>query len=47
MTIAEAYPPREAPSAARAYHGTLPMYEAAGFTEHGARGPYVVMRKSL
>ncbi len=47
MTIVEAYPPQDAPSAARAYHGTVPMYEAAGFVQHGARGPYVVMRKKL
>ncbi len=47
MTIAESYPPLEAPSAARAYHGTVRLYEGAGFTRHGERGPYVVMRKRL
>ena len=47
MALAEAYPPREAPSAARAYHGTVRMYEAAGFAAHGERGPYVIMRKPL
>lgn len=47
MTRVRAMPPRDAPSAARAYHGTISMYRAAGFHLEGEAGPYVVMRKSL
>ena len=47
MTRVRAMPPRDATSAARAYHGTVPMYEAAGFKVEGEAGPYVVMSKRL
>jgi GNAT superfamily N-acetyltransferase len=47
MTLVRVMPPREAPSAARAYHGTITMYEGAGFTFEGDAGPYVVMSKRL
>lgn len=43
----DAYPPRNATTAARSYHGRLDMYLAAGFTHVRDAGFYVVVRKEL
>jgi GNAT superfamily N-acetyltransferase len=48
LTSVYGYPPRGAATAAGAYHGTLSMYRAVGFTETGAASQrYVTVRKSL
>ncbi|HEY8173894.1 MAG TPA: GNAT family N-acetyltransferase [Dehalococcoidia bacterium] len=47
MTIAEAYPPREASSDARNYHGPLDMYLAARFKPHKVGEHYAIVRKAL
>ena len=47
LAVAEAYPPKEAGSAARAHLGTVPMYEGAGFTHHREAGDTIIMRRSL
>ncbi len=47
LAFAEAYPPNAVPSAAGGYHGSLKMYEAAGFTHVRDAGRYVVVRKAL
>ncbi len=47
MKIAEAYPPLKPRSDAGAYHGTLGMYEAAGFEQHREGKQYVIVRKAL
>ena len=47
LAIAEAYPAKESMSDARAYHGPLDMYLAAGFTPLRETGHYVIVRKLL
>jgi GNAT superfamily N-acetyltransferase len=48
MTVAEAYPPKDAASDARSYHGPLAMYLDAGFEAIGEAGHgYQVVRRSL
>lgn len=55
LRIAEGYPRKETRSAAGGYHGTLEMFEAAGFERHretqrhcpGARAPYSAVTFSL
>jgi ribosomal protein S18 acetylase RimI-like enzyme len=47
FAIAEAYPPTEAGSAARAHLGTVGMYRAAGFDEFKDAGNAVIMRRQL
>jgi len=47
MAIAEAYPPKDPPSDARAYHGPLPMYLNGGFQVHHEEEHYVVVRRAL
>jgi len=47
MTLAEAYPAKEVHSEARAYHGPLAMYLAAGFTPVREAGEFVVVRRQL
>jgi GNAT superfamily N-acetyltransferase len=45
--IAEAYPPKDAVSAARAHLGTVPMFLAAGFSPHTDVDNTIVMRRTL
>jgi GNAT superfamily N-acetyltransferase len=47
MTVAEAYPARQPDTDARAYHGPLAMYLAAGFTAHHEGEQTIAVRKSL
>ena len=47
MRVAEAYPAKVVHSEARAYHGPLAMYLAAGFTPVREAGNFVVVRRSL
>jgi ribosomal protein S18 acetylase RimI-like enzyme len=47
MTIAEAYPPKDPASDARAYHGPLPMYLNSGFEVHREEKQYIVVRRTL
>ena len=47
MAIAEAYPPKEPASDARAYHGPLPMYLSNGFAVYREEEHYVVVRRAL
>ena len=43
----EAFPPKQAPTAAASYHGKLSMYLDAGFEQVREAGRYVVVRKAL
>lgn len=47
LNAIEAFPPKSSRSAAGGYHGSLKMYEAAGFTHVRDAGRYVVVRKAL
>lgn len=47
LAYAEAFPPKATRSAAGGYHGSVKMYEAAGFTQVRDTGRYLVMRKTL
>ena len=47
LKIAEGYPPREARSAAGAYHGPLEMYLAAGFQRYREAPRQIIVRKPL
>jgi GNAT superfamily N-acetyltransferase len=47
LAVAEAYPPKATRSAASGYHGSVRMYEAAGFTQVRDAGRHLVMRKML
>ena len=47
LTVAEAYPPKEARSEARTFHGPLAMYLAAGFAPVREANGYVTVRKRL
>jgi GNAT superfamily N-acetyltransferase len=47
LTVAEAYPAREASSDGEAYHGPLEMYEAAGFRPFRELERQTMMRKDL
>lgn len=47
LAYAEAFPPKATRSAAGGYHGSVKMYEAAGFTQLRDTGRYLVMRKTL
>lgn len=47
MELAEAYPVREARDDAAAYHGTVPLFAAAGFEIAEEQESRVVMHKSL
>ena len=47
LTVAEAYPPKRAASDARAFHGPLEMYLAAGFSPYREGERYVIVRKPL
>lgn len=46
-TSVEAFPPAAARTAAASYHGSLKMYEAAGFERVRDAGHYVMVRKAL
>lgn len=46
-TSVESFPPRDAKTDAAAYHGSLKMYEAAGFEPVRDVKRYVMMRKQL
>ena len=47
MSVAEAYPPKDPASDARAYHGPLPMYLSGGFGVYREEAHYVVVRRAL
>jgi GNAT superfamily N-acetyltransferase len=47
LTVAEAYPRKDAKSDARDYHGRLQMYLKNGFVLHRDAERYVVVRKTL
>jgi GNAT superfamily N-acetyltransferase len=47
LAVAEAYPLREAASDARAYHGPLDLYLAAGFHPYRESARFVVVRRDL
>ena len=47
LSIVEAYPPRQSTSDARAYHGPLEMYLAAGFKPLRETEHHVIVRKLL
>ncbi|MBI3997660.1 MAG: GNAT family N-acetyltransferase [Armatimonadetes bacterium] len=47
LAVAEAYPLKEGASDARAYHGPLAMYLAAGFNPYREGKRFVVVRKSM
>jgi ribosomal protein S18 acetylase RimI-like enzyme len=44
---AEAYPRKEARSAAQAYHGTLALYQSEGFTTHRELSEFWIVRRDL
>jgi GNAT superfamily N-acetyltransferase len=47
LTIAEAYPPKDATSDARAFRGPLDMYLSAGFRAYHEGKQFIVVRKTL
>lgn len=47
LAFAEAYPARQAETAADLYHGPLAMYERAGFTTYRELEKYLIVRKAL
>jgi ribosomal protein S18 acetylase RimI-like enzyme len=47
LASVEAYPPKEAPTAAASYHGRLSMYLDAGFEQVRDGDQYVVVRREL
>lgn len=47
LRIAEGYPPTETRSTAEGYHGTLAMFETAGFSPYNETTQHVIVRKAL
>jgi ribosomal protein S18 acetylase RimI-like enzyme len=47
LRIAEGYPPKETSSTAGGYHGTLEMFETAGFGRYRETPRHIIMRKTL
>ena len=47
LAYVEAYPPKEASSDARAYHGPLSLYLGAGFEQVRDLDRYVMVRRTL